>query len=56
MSKQSEYEHKLVIDRVICAIHDYGTRYGATSSFVIKALKSDGFTVDEIRESLERMV
>lgn len=43
------------IDRAIIAIHDHGTREGATSKSVTKALKKDGFTPEEIAKTVKRM-
>ena len=40
------------IDRCLMALHDHGTRPGATSNTVIKALKADGFTPAEIQEAV----
>lgn len=54
MSKQAQYEHQLVIDRCIVALHDYGTREGATASGVMSQLKADGFTHTEIEQAIRK--
>ncbi len=51
---QREYEHSLVIDRCVAAIHDYGTREGATRSKVMASLKRDGFTTSEISQAVDK--
>lgn len=43
------------LDRCIFAIHDYGTRPGATPSKLIKSLKSDGFTAGTIKKAVVAM-
>ena len=43
------------LDRCLMALHDHGTRQGATSSKVLKALKSDGFTAATIKTAVVEM-
>ncbi len=43
------------IDRAIIALHDYGTREGATAHSVKAALRNDGFTLDEIMAAIDEM-
>ena len=43
------------IEKCIVAIHDYGTREGATRHKVMEQLKKDGFSLDVIRKALEEM-
>ena len=52
---QREYAANLVIERCMAAIHDLGTRSGATKASVISALKREGFTAQEISEAARRM-
>ncbi len=40
------------VDRCLMALHDHGTRPGATSNKVINALKADGFTPAEIQAAV----
>lgn len=43
------------IDRAVLALHDHGTREGATAKSVMRAMKRDGFTEAEIAAAAERM-
>ena len=43
------------LDKCLMALHDHGTRPGATSSKVIKALKNDGFTAATIKAAVVEM-
>ena len=43
-------------DRALIALHDHGTRDGATARSVMAAMKKDGFTDEEIRAATETMV
>lgn len=52
---QAQYEHSLVIDRVIIALHDLGSRPGATANGVRSQLKKEGFTPAEIAEAVGKM-
>ena len=52
---EREHNANLVIERVILAIHDHGSRPGATRAKVMKALKAEGFTPAEIAEAARRM-
>jgi len=52
---QAQYEHSLVIDRVIIALHDLGSRPGATAKGVRAQLKKEGFTPAEISEAVGKM-
>lgn len=52
---QAQYEHSLVIERVIIALHDLGSRDGATAKGVRVQLKKEGFTPAEILEAVEKM-
>jgi|GEM_PF-5616959 len=42
-------------DRARLALFDHGTRKGATSNSVIRAMEKDGFTRDEILAAVEKM-
>lgn len=42
------------ITRAVLAIHDYGTRDGATAARVSAALQKEGFTREEIIAAVER--
>lgn len=52
---QAQYENSLVIDRCIIALHDLGSREGATRAGVMAQLKRDGFTPKEISVAVEKM-
>jgi hypothetical protein len=52
---QAQCEHSLVIDRVIIALHDLGSRPGATARVVRAQLKKEGFTPAEIAEAVGKM-
>ena len=52
---QAQYEHSLVIERVIIALHDLGSRSGATAKGVRSQLKEEGFTPAEIAEAVKKM-
>lgn len=43
------------IDRAIIALHDHGSREGATTASVMAAMKRDGFTAQEVAEAAKRM-
>lgn len=43
------------IQRAIIALHDYGTREGATAAKVKKQMKEAGFTADEIAKAAQQM-
>lgn len=51
---QAQYEHSLVIDRCVAALHDLGSREGATARGVRAQLKCEGFTPAEIAEAVEK--
>ena len=53
---QAQYEHSLVIERVITALHALGSRNGATAKGVRAQLKNEGFTPAEISEAVEKIV
>ena len=55
MMGEKEHNAELVIERVMLAIHDLATRTGATSASVMRALKSEGFTSEEIALGAQRM-
>ena len=38
--------------RIKLAIHDYGTRDGASAKKVVAALRKDGFTAEEIAKAI----
>ena len=52
---QAQYQHSLVIDRVIIALYDLGSRPGATARGVRVQLKKEGFTSAEIAEAVGKM-
>jgi hypothetical protein len=52
---EKELNADLVIERVMLAIHDLATRPGATSASVMRALKSEGYTPEEIALGARRM-
>lgn len=43
------------IDRAVLALHDYGTREGATGKKVFNQMLNAGFTKKEIAEASKRM-
>ena len=53
---QAQYEHSLAVDRCVIAIHDLGSRPGATQAGVTAALKKEGFTSKEIQEAVVKMI
>lgn len=44
------------LERCIVALHDLGSREGATMASVKKALRDEGFTNGEIAEACEEML
>lgn len=42
-------------ERAIIALHDYGTRTGATAKSVKDAMLKDGFTLEEIAHAARAM-
>ncbi|WP_333846932.1 hypothetical protein [Phaeobacter italicus] len=48
-------EEELQVQRCIIAIHDLGTREGATKTKVMAQLKKDGFTARQIKKAVELM-
>ena len=43
------------LDRAVIALHDHGTREGATKDTVLKGMKADGFTVEEVAAAVQEM-
>ena len=43
------------LQRAIIALHDYGSREGATAAWVRQKMKADGFTAKEISEAAKKM-
>lgn len=43
------------IDRAVIALHDYGTREGATAAKVKRQMKDAGFTPEEIVQAAKKM-
>lgn len=43
------------IDLAVMALHDYGTRDGATAKKVMKQMRAAGFNDKEIAQATERM-
>lgn len=43
------------LERAITALHDYGSREGATAAWVRQKMKEDGFTAKEISEAAMKM-
>lgn len=54
MSKKKQPEITR-IDRAVMALHDHGTRDKATMKSVMRGMKADGFTEEEIVAAAERM-
>lgn len=52
---QAQYAHSLVIDRCVIALHDFGSREGATRAKVMSQLKAEGFTANEISEAVSKI-
>jgi len=52
---EAEYTHSLAVDRCVIALHDLGSRDGATAKGVRAALKKEGFTNREIQAAVEKM-
>ena len=46
----------LAVELCMPAIHDLGSREGATQAGVTAALKKEGFTAREIQEAVLRMI
>lgn len=45
--------NKATLDRRIIALYDLGSRDGATANGVMRQLKKDGFTVEEINAAIK---
>lgn len=41
------------VERAVLAVYDYTTRDGATNVSVLKDLKKDGFTLEEINSAID---
>jgi len=48
-------EDESKVDQCIIALHDFGSREGATTAKVMKQLKDCGFTKNQIKQAVERM-
>ncbi len=49
-------DEELQIERCKIALYDLGSREGATIHGVIKQLKKDGFTADQISKAADKML